>query len=145
MKQVIIFFSLFFVAALFIVGLSSSETASPRTEIYQLRPAPTAGKLIGAVEQANGTYKWGSTTLQVATGAQYGTVNDTLSATGTYTIDLPVNTDTTLYQVFLTPVTALGHNINLVSVTDSSFTVKAWVNDTAANVNILKFHWTIKE
>lgn len=133
-----------FIIIAFVLFIAAS--APPRTPIYQLEPAPTDGSMIGAVLQADGvSYQWGSTSLQVATGLRFGTVNDTLSATGTYTVDLATNTDTTLYQVFLTPVGALGHNINLASVSDSSFTVKAWINDTAANANILKFHWLVKE
>jgi hypothetical protein len=120
----------------------TSSTPAARTPIYQLSPAPTAGQLIGAVT-ANGRTKWGATSLAGATGQQFGVVDDTLSATGTYVVDVTVESAT--YEVFLQPVTSLGHNINVVSTSDTAFIVKAWVNDTAANANILKFNWQIKE
>ena len=135
--------NLIIVLSIVLIGLAAA--AGSRYDIYALRPAPTtAYRVIGAVERTDGTFTWGSTGISTGLGMQFGTVNDTLSATGTYVVDI-ADTDTTLYQVFLTPVGSLGHNVNLLSVTDSTFTFKVWINDTAANVNILKVHWFLKE
>ncbi len=81
--------------------------------------------------------KWG------AVRHQYGTVTDTLSATGTYVVDITVSSDD--YYAFVTPITTLGHNGNVSAKTDSTITFKFWINDTAANVNIVTFDWHLRE
>lgn len=81
--------------------------------------------------------RWGEIRLQ------RGTFTDTLSATGTYVVDVTV--ESADYYLFVSPITALGHNANASLKTDSAFTVKVWINDTAANANILTVDWFLLE
>lgn len=74
---------------------------------------------------------------------QYGTVTDTLSETGTYTVDITV--ESADYYLFLSPISALGHNLTVSDKTDSTFTFTAWIDDTVANQNIITVDWHLRE
>ncbi len=109
-----------------------------RLAIKHLHPKPAANEVIGKVGGA-----WGPTTFNSIGQILQGNVIDTCNATGLVVVDLDIAT--TDYQIFVTPITTLGLQANISSKTDSAFTVKFWLNDTAANLRPVVFDYFIKK
>lgn len=132
-----------FAVVLFAVTLSAQERGTSRdfwfrpvqVQTNNILPRPVyADALMGYVGG-----KWGPVRNQV----QFGTVADTCDADGLVVVDVTV--ESASYQLFVTPVSALGIHPAVSAQTDSSFTVKFWLNDTAANANPIQFHWHLHE
>lgn len=102
------------------------------------KPSPTGNEIIAKVGN-----DWGLAEFNTAAKILQGNVIDTCSAAGLVVVDLDIaSTD---YQIFVTPISTTGLHPTITSKTDSAFTVKFWLNDTAANVRPVVFDYLIKK
>jgi len=109
-----------------------------RVAIEHLKPAPNGNQIIGISGK-----DWGAVEFNDAAKILQGNVIDT--ATGTGLVVVPLDLGTTDYQIFVTPISALGIHSAVSLKTDSAFTVKFWLNDTVANLQPVVFDYLIKK
>jgi hypothetical protein len=111
-----------------------------RLAIEHLSPKPTtSGNEIIGKSGSN----WGIVEFNDAAKILQGNVIDTCNGTGLVVV--PLELGTTDYQIFVTPISTLGLHTAVSSKTDSAFTVKFWLNDTAANLRPVVFDYLIKK
>lgn len=153
-------FLILFFAAMSLAGYSQTidsnsglvkdkNTDPPRTGLFggnkyvpasRITPKPTANGVILGKSGSN----WGEVSDPFTyMGFVSGSVVDTCDASGLVVVSDEFESSS--YQLLVTPESSIGLHPTITSKTDSSFTVKFWLNDTAANSKPVMFDYLIKQ